>query len=256
MDQTLMVFGQMDESPGVRFRVGLSALTYAEFLRDALAKEVLFVMDNVFRFVQAGSEISSLLGRMPATVGYQPTLVSEVAELQDRIFSTSQGAITSVQAVYVPADDMSDPAVNAILSHLDTCVILSRSQASKGIYPAVDPLRSASKLMDRHVLGDRHYDIAEGVREHLARYQELEDIIAMLGIEELSDKDRLVVLRARRLQRYLSQPFWVTAAHTGLKGVSVSLQETLADCDAFLCGRYDELSEEQCYMRGGLGGGK
>jgi F-type H+-transporting ATPase subunit beta len=256
MGQTLMVFGQMDESPGVRFRVGLSALTYAEFLRDALAKEVLFVMDNVFRFVQAGSEISSLLGRMPATVGYQPTLVSEVAELQDRIFSTTRGAITSVQAVYVPADDMSDPAVNAILSHLDTCVILSRSQASKGIYPAVDPLRSASKLMDRHVLGDRHYDIAEGVREHLARYQELEDIIAMLGIEELSDKDRLVVLRARRLQRYLSQPFWVTAAHTGLKGVSVSLQETLADCDAFLCGRYDELSEEQCYMRGGLGGGK
>jgi F-type H+-transporting ATPase subunit beta len=256
MDQTLMLFGQMDESPGVRFRVGLSALTYAEFLRDALAKEVLFVMDNVFRFVQAGSEISSLLGRMPATVGYQPTLVSEVAELQDRIFSTARGAITSVQAVYVPADDMSDPAVNAILSHLDTCVILSRSQASKGIYPAVDPLRSASKLMDRHVLGDRHYTIAEGVREHLARYRELEDIIAMLGIEELSEKDRLIVLRARRLQRYLSQPFWVTAAHTGLKGVSVSLQETLADCDAFLSGRYDGLSEEQCYMRGGLGGDK
>jgi F-type H+-transporting ATPase subunit beta len=255
MPQTLMVFGQMDESPGVRFRVGLSALTYAEFLRDTLAKEVLFVMDNVFRFVQAGSEISSLLGRMPATVGYQPTLVSEVAELQDRIFSTAHGSITSVQAVYVPADDMSDPAVNAILSHLDTCVILSRSQASKGIYPAVDPLRSASKLMDRHLLGDRHYHIAEGVREHLARYQQLEDIIAMLGIEELSEKDRQIVLRARRLQRYFSQPFWVTAAHTGLKGVSVSLGETLADCDAFLTGRYDALTEEQCYMRGGIGGG-
>ncbi|MEA3410207.1 MAG: F0F1 ATP synthase subunit beta, partial [Pseudomonadota bacterium] len=196
MPRTLMVFGQMDESPGVRFRVGLSALTYAEFLRDALEKEVLFVMDNVFRFVQAGSEISSLLGRMPATVGYQPTLVSEVAELQDRILSTQRGAITSVQAVYVPADDMSDPAVNAILSHLDTTVILSRDQASKGIYPAVDPLRSASKLMDRHVLGERHYAVAEGVREHLARYRELEDIIAMLGIEELSTRDRRIVSRA------------------------------------------------------------
>jgi F-type H+-transporting ATPase subunit beta len=254
MDRTLMVFGQMDESPGVRFRIGLSALTYAEFLRDSMAKEVLFVMDNVFRFVQAGSEISSLLGRMPATVGYQPTLVSEVAELQDRIFSTVQGAITSVQAVYVPADDMSDPAVNAILSHLDTCVILSRNQASKGIYPAVDPLRSASKLMDRHVLGDRHYTIAEGVREHLARYQELEDIIAMLGIEELSAKDQRIVARARRLQRYLSQPFWVTAAHTGIKGLSVSLEKTLVDCEDFLSGRYDTLSEEQCYLRGGMGG--
>ncbi len=254
MPQTLMVFGQMDESPGVRFRVGLSALTYAEFLRDTLQKEVLFVMDNVFRFVQAGSEISSLLGRMPATVGYQPTLVTEVAELQERIFSTEHGAITSVQAVYVPADDMADPAVNAILSHLDTTVILSRAQASKGIYPAVDPLRSASKLMDRHLLGERHYAIAEGVREHLARYQELEDIIAMLGIEELSEKDRRIVLRARRLQRYLSQPFWVTAAHTGLQGVSVPLASTLDDCDAFLAGRYDQVDEEHCYMRGSMQG--
>jgi len=252
MPQTLMVFGQMDESPGVRFRVGLSALSYAEFLRDALHKEVLFVMDNVFRFVQAGSEISSLLGRMPATVGYQPTLITEVAELEDRIFSTERGAITSVQAVYVPADDMSDPAVNAILSHLDTTVILSRAQASKGIYPAVDPLRSASKLMDRHLLGDRHYAIAEGVREHLARYHELEDIIAMLGIEELSEKDRRIVERARRLQRYFSQPFWVTAEHTGLPGVSVPLSSTLDDCDAFLTGRYDGLDEDACYMRGSM----
>jgi len=252
MPQTLMVFGQMDESPGVRFRVGLSALSYAEFLRDALHKEVLFVMDNVFRFVQAGSEISSLLGRMPATVGYQPTLITEVAELEDRIFSTQRGAITSVQAVYVPADDMSDPAVNAILSHLDTTVILARAQASKGIYPAVDPLRSASKLMDRHLLGDRHYAIAEGVREHLARYHELEDIIAMLGIEELSEKDRRVVARARRLQRYFSQPFWVTAEHTGLPGVSVPLSSTLDDCDAFLTGRYDGLDEDACYMRGSM----
>jgi len=252
LPQTLMVFGQMDESPGVRFRVGLSALTYAEYLRDTLHKEVLFVMDNIFRFVQAGSEVSSLLERMPATVGYQPTLTTEVAEMQDRILSTRQGAITSVQAVYVPADDMTDPAVNTILSHLDTTVILSRSQAGKGIYPAVDPLQSASKVMDRHTLGARHYKIAEGVREHLARYQELEDIITMLGIEELSAKDRKIVLRARRLQRYLTQPFRTTAAHTGIEGVSVPLERTLVDCEAFLQGQYDEASEDQCYMRGSM----
>jgi len=250
MPQTVMMFGQMDQSPGVRFRVGLSALTYAEYLRDSLEKEVLFVMDNVFRFVQAGSEISILLGRMPATVGYQPTLTSEVAELEDRILSTQQGSITSVQAVYVPADDMTDPAVSTILSHLDTTVILSRSQASKGIYPAVNPLQSASKLMDRHTLGDRHYTIAEGVRGHLARYRELEDIITMLGVEELSPKDRLIVMRARKLQRYLTQPFSVTGAHTGIKGVSVPLQDTLDDCEAFLNGQYDDVPEDHCYMRG------
>jgi F-type H+-transporting ATPase subunit beta len=250
LGQTLMVFGQMDESPGVRFRVGLTALTYAEYLRDSLHKDVLFVMDNIFRFVQAGSEISSLLGRMPATVGYQPTLTTEVAEMQDRILSTRQGAITSVQAVYVPADDMTDPAVNAILSHLDTNVILSRTQASKGIYPAVDPLQSASKLMDRHTLGARHYAVAEGVREHLARYHELEDIITMLGVEELAPKDRQVVMRARKLQRYLSQPFWTTAAHSGIPGVSVPLEQTLSDCEAFIQGRHDDVPEESCYMRG------
>jgi F-type H+-transporting ATPase subunit beta len=240
----------MDESPGVRFRVGLSALSYAEYLRDSLQKEVLFVMDNVFRFVQAGSEISSLLGRMPATVGYQPTLTTEVAEMQDRILSTDHGAITSVQAVYVPADDMTDPAVGAILSHLDTNVILSRAQAGRGIYPAVDPLESSSKLVDRRTLGSRHYDLAEGVREHLARYHELEDIITMLGIEELSSKDQLIVRRARKLQRYLSQPFWTTAGHTGIPGVSVPLEHTLADCEAFLRGDYDDIPEERCYMRG------
>jgi len=250
LPQTLMVFGQMDESPGVRFRVGLSALAYAEYLRDSMNKEVLFVMDNIFRFVQAGSEVSSLLGRMPATVGYQPTLTTEVAEMQDRILTTRSGAITSVQAVYVPADDMSDPAVNAILEHLDTTVILSRAQAGKGIYPAVDPLESGGKLMDRHTLGDRHYDAAEGVREHLARYQELEDIITMLGIEELSQQDRKVVMRARKLQRYLTQPFWSTASHTGIQGVSVPLQQTLDDCEAFLSGQYDEVPEDRCYMRG------
>ena len=252
LPQTVMVFGQMDESPGVRFRVGLSALAYAEYLRDTLHREVLFVMDNVFRFVQAGSEISSLLGRMPATVGYQPTLTTEVAELEDRILSTERGAITSVQAVYVPADDMTDPAVNAILGHLDTTVILSRAQASKGIYPAVDPLRSSSKAMDRHVLGNLHYGIAEAVREHLARYHELEDIIAMLGVGELSPKDQRIVSRARKLQRYLTQPFWVTAAHTGMKGISVPLADTLADCQGFLAGDFDEVPEDQCYMRGSM----
>lgn len=252
MKDTLMVFGQMDESPGVRFRVGLSALTYAEYLRDTLHKEVLFVVDNVFRFVQAGSEISSLLGRMPATVGYQPTLTTEVAELEDRILSTQQGAITSVQAVYVPADDMTDPAVSAILSHLDTIVILSRDQASKGIYPAVDPLRSSSKMMDKHTLGERHVAVAEGVREHLARYAELEDIIAMLGIEELSEIDRKIVMRARKLQRYLTQPFSVLAHDTRQTGVSVPLSQTLSDCEGFLSGRYDTVSEEDCYMRGAM----
>ncbi|RME33220.1 MAG: F0F1 ATP synthase subunit beta [Gammaproteobacteria bacterium] len=254
LPQTLMVFGQMDESPGVRFRVGLSALSYAEYLRDTLQKEVLFVMDNVFRFVQAGSEVSSLLGRMPATVGYQPTLSTEVAEMEDRILSTRLGSITSVQAVYVPADDMTDPAVTTILSHLDTTVILSRTQAGRGIYPAVDPLQSGSRLMDRRVLGARHYAIAEGVREHLARYQELEDIITMLGLEELSAKDRRIVMRARKLQRYLTQPFWTTAAHTGLQGVSVPLQATLDDCEGFLTGRFDEVPEERCYMRATMQG--
>jgi F-type H+-transporting ATPase subunit beta len=254
MPHTLMVFGQMDESPGVRFRVALTALTYAEYLRDTLQKEVLFLVDNVFRFVQAGSEISGLLGRMPATVGYQPTLISEVAELQERIMSTAKGAITSVQAVYVPADDMTDPAVSSILSHLDTLVILSRSQAAKGIYPAVDPLQSSSKLMDRHVLGDEHYAVAEAVREHLARYRELEDIITMLGIEELSQADRQVVLRARKLQRYLTQPFHVTSALTGMKGVSVPLAETLRDCRAFLNGDYDSVPESACYMLGSMKG--
>ena len=250
MPQTLMVFGQMDESPGVRFRVGMTALTYAEYLRDTMHKEVLLLMDNVFRFVQAGSEISGLLGRMPATVGYQPTLLTEVAELQDRIVSTTAGDITSVQAIYVPADDMTDPAVSAILGHLDTTVILSRSQASKGIYPAIDPLQSTSKMMDRHFLGDRHYAVAEGVRTHFARYHELEDIIMMLGMEEISEADRIVVQRARKLQRYLTQPFHVVAQHTGINGATVPLADTLDDCEAFLRGQYDDVPEDRCYMRG------
>jgi len=251
-DKALLVFGEMDQSPGVRFRVGHTALTYAEYLRDTLGTEVLFLMDNVFRFIQAGSEISSLLGRLPAAVGYQPTLDTEVAEIEDRIDSTRSGAITSVQAVYVPADDMTDPAVTAVLGHLDTTVVLSRGQAGKGIYPAVDPLASASKMMDRHVLGDRHYEVAEGVREHLARYRELEDVIAMLGLAELSPRDREIVMRARKLQRYLTQPFHVTSVHTGIDGVSVPLDRTLADCEAFLRGDHDATSEDACYMRGAM----
>jgi F-type H+/Na+-transporting ATPase subunit beta len=252
LPSTVLVFGQMDESPGVRFRAGATALTYAEYLRDTLGKEVLVLMDNVFRFVQAGSEISGLLGRMPATVGYQPTLLTEVAELEERIASTRTGTITAVQAVYVPADDMTDPAVSAILAHLDTLVILSRDQVGRGIYPAVDPLQSQSRLLDRRVVGDRHYAAARAVREHLARYDELQDIIAMLGIEALSADDRRTVLRARRLQRYLSQPFHVVAEHTGMAGVSVPLKQTLADCEAFLAGEYDALPEEKCYMRGAM----
>lgn len=252
MPHTLMVFGQMDESPGVRFRVGLAALTYAEYFRETMQKDVLFVVDNVFRFVQAGSEISGLLGRMPATLGYQPTLLTEVAELQERIMSTAAGAITSAQAVYVPADDMTDPAVTAIQHHLDTAVILTRLQASRGIYPAVDPLASGSKAMDRQVVGDRHYAAAEQVREHLARYRDLEDIIAMLGMEELSERDRRTVERARKLQRYLTQPFHVTTPLTGVEGVSVPLAATLEDCERLMRGDYDRLPEERCYMRGSL----
>jgi F-type H+-transporting ATPase subunit beta len=252
LPKSLLVFGQMDTSPGVRLRVGLTALTYAEYLRDTLGSEVLLLMDNVFRFVQAGSEVSSLLGRMPATVGYQPTLGTEVAELEDRITSTPHGSVTSVQAVYVPADDMSDPAVATILGHLDTTVILSRAQAGQGFYPAVDPLASGSKFMDRETLGERHYQVADGVRAHLARYRELEDIIAMLGMEELSEQDRRIVMRARRLQRYLTQPLFVTAGHTGIEGVSVPLERVVDDCDAFLTGVHDAVPEERCYMRGAM----
>lgn len=252
MPKTLLVFGQMDESPGVRFRVGLTALTYAEYLRDTLQSEVLFLMDNVYRFIQAGSEISGLLARMPASVGYQPTLMTEIAELQERITSTPKGAVTSVQAVYVPADDMTDPAVSGILEHLDTTVILSRTQAGKGIYPAVDALQSRSKFMDRYFLGDRHYSVAQAVREHIARYKELEDIITMLGIEELAQRDRIVVERARKLQRYLTQPFHVTAEHSGITGASVPLEICLADCDAIIAGNYDAMTEDWFYMKGAL----
>lgn len=252
LPRATLVFGQMNESPGVRFHVGYTALTYAEFLRDTMNTEVLFLMDNIFRFVQAGSEVSGLLGRMPATVGYQPTLLTEVASLQERIVSTRRGAITAVEAIYVPADDMSDPAVAAILGHLDSTVILSRKQAGKGLYPAVDPLASGSRMLDRRIVGDQHYRVARAVREHIARYRELEDIIAMLGIEELSAQDRKIVERARRLERYLTQPFAVVAAHSGIEGVRVPLEQTLADCEGFLEGKYDTIEESDCYMLGGM----
>jgi len=252
MSRAVLVFGQMDESPGVRYHAGFTALTYAEFLRDQGSGEVLFLMDNLFRFVQAGTEISGLLGRMPASVGYQPTLHTEVASLEERILSTRGGSITAVQAVFVPADDMSDPAVTAILGHLDATVILSREQAARGIYPAVDPLVSDSRLFDPRVIGERHYRIGRAVREHLARYHELEDIIAMLGVEELSAEDRRIVGRARRLQRYLAQPFHVVSGHTGLPGASVPIEAALDDCERFLDGAYDDRPEDECYMRGAM----
>jgi F-type H+-transporting ATPase subunit beta len=252
MERSVMVFGQMDETPGVRYHTGFAALACAEALRDGGSGEVLFLMDNLFRFVQAGTEISGLLGRMPSSVGYQPTLVTEVASLEERILSTAHGAITAVQAVYVPADDMSDPSVAAIQSHLDSAVVLSREQAARGIYPAVDPLASSSRMLDERVVGERHHRLALAVRQHLARYKELEDIIAMLGIEELSPEDRRTVRRARRLQRYLTQPFQVVAEHTGIAGMSVPLESTLADCERFLDGAYDGRSEDDCYMKGAM----
>lgn len=252
MPRTVMVFGQMDETPGVRYHTGFTALTCAESLRDAGHGEVLFLMDNLFRFVQAGTEISGLLGRMPSSVGYQPTLLTEVAGLEERILSTRQGAITAVQAVYVPADDMSDPSISAIQAHLDSIVVLSREQAARGFYPAVDPLASTSRMLDVHIVGERHHRVAGAVREHLARYKELEDIIAMLGVDELSTDDRRVVRRARRLQRYLTQPFQVVADHTGMPGASVPLDTLLDDCERFLAGVYDDRTEDACYMRGAM----
>jgi F-type H+-transporting ATPase subunit beta len=249
--KTAFVFGQMNEPPGARQRVGLTGLTMAEYFRDE-GRDILFFVDNIYRFTLAGTEVSALLGRMPSAVGYQPTLAEEMGRLQERITSTKTGSITSIQAVYVPADDMSDPAVTAILAHLDASVILSREQAARGIYPAVDPLASSSRLLDPRMVGERHYRLARAVREHLARYKELEDIIAMLGVEELSADDRRVVARARRLQRYLTQPFQVVAEHTSLPGVTVALETTLGDCERFLDGAYDHLAEEECYMRGAM----
>lgn len=251
-DKTVMLFGQMNEVPGVRFLVGNTALTMAEYFRDDLKKDVLLLIDNVFRFVQAGSEISGLMGRMPSRVGYQPTLATELAALQERITSTSTGAITSVQAVYVPADDFTDPAAAHIFSHLSASVVLSRKRASEGLYPAVDPLASSSVMLTPAVVGQRHYDIARAVRRTLAEYEDLRDIIAMLGMEELSSADRATVARARRLERFLTQPFFTTGSFTGTGGKSVPIADTLNDCETILNQTEFTDNETDYYMIGSL----
>lgn len=253
IDRTILVFGQMNEPPGARWRVALSALSVAEHFRDEMGQDVLFLIDNVFRFVQAGSEVSGLLGRLPSRVGYQPTLATEIAELQERIASVRSAAVTSIQAVYVPADDFTDPAVAATFTHLDSAIVLSRDMASEGLYPAVDPLASSSTLLDPAIVGQRHYDTAEEVRRLIEQYRELQEIISLLGVEELSANDRQAVSRARRLIRFLTQPFGVTAQFTGRAGASVTLEDTLAGCEAILNGAADDWAEDSLYMIGTIG---
>jgi F-type H+-transporting ATPase subunit beta len=252
-DNTVMLFGQMNEAPGVRFLVGNTALTMAEYFRDDKGQDVLLLIDNIFRFVQAGSEVSGLMGRMPSRVGYQPTLATELAALEERITSTKRGAITSIQAVYVPADDFTDPAAAHIFSHLSSSVVLSRKRASEGLYPAVDPLASASVMLTPSVVGQRHYDIARAVRRTLAEYEDLRDIIAMLGLEELSSADRATVGRARRLERFLTQPFFTTGSFSGVEGKRVAIEDTLAGCETILSQTEFDLPESAYYMIGGLG---
>jgi F-type H+-transporting ATPase subunit beta len=250
--RTVLVYGQMNEPPGARWRVPMTALAIAEYFRDQKHQNVLLLMDNVFRFVQAGSEVSSLLGRLPSRVGYQPTLATEVAALQERIASVAGAAVTAIQAVYVPADDFTDPAVTAISSHMDSIIMLSRAQAAEGFYPAVDPLGSSSALLDPLIVGEEHYRIAEAARNTIARFRDLQDIIALLGVEELGASDRLIVKRARRLQRFLSQPFAVTEAFTGVPGRSVARADTLKGCKAILDGETDDFAESSLYMVGTL----
>ncbi|MDF1856563.1 F0F1 ATP synthase subunit beta [Pseudooceanicola sp.] len=252
LERTVLVYGQMSEPPGARWRAPMTALTISEYFRDQRHKNVLLLMDNVFRFVQAGAEVSSLLGRLPSRVGYQPTLATEVAGLQERIASVAGTSVTAIQAVYVPADDFTDPAVTTISSHMDCVIVLSRAQAAEGFYPAIDPLASSSILLDPQVVGERHYQTAEAVRRTLARFRELSDIISLLGVEELGVDDRLIVKRARRLQRFLTQPFMVTEAFTGTPGASVSLADTLAGCRAILAGEADDWAESSLYMVGTL----
>jgi len=251
--RTALIYGQMNEPPGARWRVPMTALTIAEYFRDLKHQNVLLLMDNIFRFVQAGSEISGLLGRLPSRVGYQPTLASEVAALQERIASVAGASVSSIQAVYVPADDFTDPAVTAISSHMDSSIVLSRALAAEGFYPAVDPLASTSLLLDPIVVGEEHYALAERARETLARFKELQDIISLLGVEELGSSDRLVVRRARRLQRFLAQPFAVTESFTGTPGRSVARADTLAGCRAILDGEADDWEEGSLYMVGTIG---
>ncbi len=252
IEKAALVFGQMDEPPGVRLRVGLSALTMAEYFRDEAGQDVLLFIDNIFRFSQAGSEVSTLLGRMPSAVGYQPTLADEMGQLQERITSLRGKAITSLQAIYVPADDITDPAPHTTFAHLDATTVLSRALTEQGIYPAVDPLDSTSRILDPRVVGDEHYDVAREVQEILQRYKDLQDIIAILGIDELSEEDKLVVGRARRIQRFLSQPFFVAERFTGIEGKYVSLEETIAGFKALVEGEVDNLPEQAFYMVGNL----
>jgi F-type H+-transporting ATPase subunit beta len=252
IDKTTLVFGQMDEPPGVRLRVGLAALTVAEYFRDEMGQDVLLFIDNIFRFVQAGSEVSTLLGRMPSAVGYQPTLAGEMGELQERITSTRGHSITSLQAIYVPADDITDPAPHTTFAHLDATTVLAREIASLGIYPAVDPLASTSRILDPRYVGDEHYRVARRVQEILQRYNDLQDIIAILGVDELSEDDKVIVNRARRIQRFLSQPFYVAEQFTGVPGKTVPLDETIASFDALANGDYDHLPEQAFFNVGGI----
>jgi F-type H+-transporting ATPase subunit beta len=250
VNNTALVFGEMNESPGARLRAGLSALTIAEYFRDQEKKDVLFFIDNVYRYVQAGSEVSTLLGRMPSSVGYQPNLPTEIAELEERIASTKDGAITSVQAVYVPADDLTDPAIVAIFAHLDAKVVLSRQISELGIYPACDPLDSTSRILEPRVVGDRHYNTAIKVQKILERYKDLRDIISILGIDELSDEDKLIVYRARKIQKFFSQPFFVAEAFSGISGKYVKLEDTIKGFQMILEGKLDDLPEQAFFMVG------
>jgi F-type H+-transporting ATPase subunit beta len=252
LEKATLVYGQMDEPPGVRLRVALSALTVAEYFRDEAHQDVLLFVDNIFRFVQAGSEVSTLLGRMPSAVGYQPTLSEEMGELQERITSTKGRSITSLQAIYVPADDITDPAPHTTFAHLDATTVLSRQISELGIYPAVDPLDSTSRILDARYVGQEHYDVAQAVQRSLQRYKDLQDIIAILGIDELSEEDKITVQRARKIQRFLSQPFFVAEQFTGIEGKYVAVEETIQSFKALVEGDFDELPEQAFYMVGGI----
>ena len=252
IDRLAMVFGQMNEPPGSRLRVALSGLAIAEYFRDEEGKDVLLFIDNIFRFTQAGAEVSALLGRMPSAVGYQPNLAEEMGELQERITSTKKGSVTSMQAVYVPADDYTDPAPATTFAHLDSTLVLERAIFEQGIYPAIDPLASTSRLLDPQVVGEEHYDVARSVQKVLQRYKDLQDIIAILGVDELSDEDKLTVTRARKLQRFFSQPFTVAQVFTGLEGRYVSLKDTVRGFKEILEGKYDNVREDYFYMKGGI----
>ncbi len=252
IDKTSLVFGQMNEPPGARARVALTGLSMAEYFRDEERQDVLLFVDNIFRFTQAGSEVSALLGRIPSAVGYQPTLASEMGQLQERITSTKNGSITSVQAVYVPADDLTDPAPATTFGHLDSTVVLSRQLSELGIYPAVDPLDSSSTILDPQIVGQEHYDVARGVQKVLQRYKDLQDIIAILGMEELPEEDKLIVARARKIQKFLSQPFFVAEVFTGSKGKYVTLKDTVRGFKEILDGKHDDKPEQAFYMKGGI----